>query len=138
MVNKSLKEKEMSKGLIIVESPAKVKTIQKFVGENYLVRASLGHIKDLPEGELGVDLQNDFQPEYVSIPGKGKVVRELKKASKEVKNIYLGPDPDREGEAIAWHVAEEIGNGDKKIYRILFNEITKKAVLEAIQHPGKL
>lgn len=128
----------MSKGLIVVESPAKVKTLQKFLGEDYVIKASVGHIKDLPEGELGVDLQKDFQPQYVTISGKGKVIRELKKASKGVKNIYLGPDPDREGEAIAWHVAEEIGNGDKKIYRILFNEITKKAVLDAIRHPGKL
>ena len=128
----------MSKSLIVVESPAKVKTLQKFLGEDYVIKASVGHIKDLPEGKLGVDLQKDFQPQYVTISGKGKVIRELKKASKGVKNIYLGPDPDREGEAIAWHVAEEIGNGDKKIYRILFNEITKKAVLEAIQHPGKL
>jgi DNA topoisomerase I len=138
MINKSLKEKEMSKGLIIVESPAKVKTIQKFVGADYLVRASLGHIKDLPEGELGVDLQKDFQPQYVSIPGKGKVVRELKKASKGVRDIYLGPDPDREGEAIAWHIAEEIGDGDKNIYRVLFNEITQRAVLDALRHPGQL
>ena len=128
----------MSKGLIVVESPAKVKTIQKFVGEDYLVKASLGHIKDLPEGELGVDLAKDFQPEYVSIPGKAKVLRELKKASKGVKNIYLGPDPDREGEAIAWHIAEEIGDEDKTIYRVLFNEITRKAVLDALRHPGKL
>jgi DNA topoisomerase-1 len=128
----------MSKGLIVVESPAKVKTIQKFLGEDYVVKASVGHIKDLPEGELGVDLEKDFQPEYVTISGKGKIIRELKKASKEVKNIYLGPDPDREGEAIAWHIAEEIGDGDKNIYRVLFNEITKKAVLDAIRHPGKL
>ncbi|OGP91205.1 MAG: DNA topoisomerase I [Deltaproteobacteria bacterium RBG_16_48_10] len=128
----------MLKGLIIVESPAKVRTIQKFVGEDYLVKASLGHIKDLPEGELGVDLDKDFQPEYVSIPGKGKVLRELKKASREVKNIYLGPDPDREGEAIAWHIAEEIGDEDKTIYRVLFNEITQKAVLDALRHPQKL
>jgi DNA topoisomerase-1 len=128
----------MSKGLIVVESPAKVKTIQKFLGEDYVVKASVGHIKDLPEGELGVDLKKDFQPEYVTISGKGKIIRELKKASKEVKNIYLGPDPDREGEAIAWHIAEEIGNGNKNIYRVLFNEITKKAVLDAIRHPGKL
>jgi DNA topoisomerase I len=128
----------MSKGLIIVESPAKVKTIQKFVGEDYVVKATLGHIKDLPEGELGVDLQKDFQPEYVSIPGKAKVLRELKKAGKGLKDIYLGPDPDREGEAIAWHVAEEIGDEEKNIYRVLFNEITRKAVLDAIRHPGKL
>ena len=128
----------MSKGLIVVESPAKVKTIQKFLGEDYVVKASVGHIKDLPEGELGVDLEKDFQPEYVTISGKGKIIRELKKASKEVKNIYLGPDPDREGEAIAWHIAEEIGDGNKNIYRVLFNEITQKAVLDAIRHPGKL
>ena len=128
----------MSKGLIVVESPAKVKTIQKILGEDYVVKASVGHIKDLPEGELGVDLEKDFQPEYVTISGKGKIIRELKKASKEVKNIYLGPDPDREGEAIAWHIAEEIGDGNKNIYRVLFNEITKNAVLDAIRHPGKL
>jgi len=128
----------MSKGLVIVESPAKVKTLEKFLGGDYIIKASVGHIKDLPEGELGVDLEKDFQPQYVTITGKAKVIRELKKASKGVKNIYLGPDPDREGEAIAWHIAEEIGNGDKKIYRVLFNEITKKAVLDAIQHPGKL
>jgi DNA topoisomerase-1 len=128
----------MSKGLIVVESPAKVKTIQKFLGEDYVIKASVGHIKDLPEGELGVDLQKDFQPEYVTISGKGKIIRELKKASKDVKNIYLGPDPDREGEAIAWHIAEEIGDGNKNIYRVLFNEITKKAVLDALQRPGKL
>ncbi|NWF94140.1 MAG: type I DNA topoisomerase [Syntrophaceae bacterium] len=128
----------MSKGLIVVESPTKVKTLQKFLGGDYVIKASLGHIKDLPEDELGVDLQNDFKPSYVIIPGKGKILRELKKASKAVKNIYLGPDPDREGEAIAWHVAEELKDGDKNIYRILFNEITEKAVLEALKHPGRL
>jgi len=128
----------MPKGLIIVESPTKVKTIQKFVGGDYVIKASVGHIKDLPEGELGVDIEKDFQPEYVPIPGKGKIIGELKKASKGVENIYLGPDPDREGEAIAWHIAEEIGNGKKNIYRVLFNEITKKGVLDALKHPGKL
>jgi DNA topoisomerase-1 len=128
----------MSKGLIIVESPTKVKTLEKFLGGDYVVKASVGHIKDLPEGELGVDLKKDFQPEYVVIPGKGKIVRELKKASKGVKNVYLGPDPDREGEAIAWHIAEEIGNGNKNVYRVLFNEITKRAVLEALRNPGRL
>ena len=128
----------MSKGLIVVESPAKVKTLQKFLGGDYVIKASVGHIKVLPEGELGVDLKKDFLPRYVTISGKGKILRELKKASKEVKNIYLGPDPDREGEAIAWHIAEEIGDGDKNIYRVLFNEITPKAVLEALHHPGKL
>jgi DNA topoisomerase-1 len=128
----------MSKSLIIVESPTKVKTLQKFLGKDFVIKASVGHIKDLPEGDLGVDLEKDFQPTYVPISGKTKVIGELKKASKTVDNIYLGPDPDREGEAIAWHIAEEIRNGDKHIYRVLFNEITKKAVLEALQHPGEL
>ena len=128
----------MSKGLVIVESPTKVKTLQKFLGSDYVIKASVGHIKDLPEGELGVDLEKDFQPSYVPISGKGKIIQELKKASKGVKNIYLGPDPDREGEAIAWHIAEEIGNGSKNIYRVLFNEITQKAVLDALHHPGQL
>ena len=128
----------MSKGLIVVESPTKVKTLEKFLGGDYVIKASVGHIKDLPESELGVDLKKDFLPEYVVIPGKVKIIRELKKASKGVKNIYLGPDPDREGEAIAWHIAEEIGNGNKNIYRVLFNEITKRAVLEALQKPGTL
>jgi DNA topoisomerase-1 len=128
----------MSKGLIVVESPTKVKTIQKFLGGDYVIKASVGHIKDLPGNELGVDLKKNFQPRYVIISGKGKIIRELKKASKGVKNIYLGPDPDREGEAIAWHIAEEIGDGNKNIYRVLFNEITRKGVTEALQHPGKL
>ena len=128
----------MSKGLVVVESPAKVKTLQKFLGGDYIIKASVGHVKDLPEDELGVDLQRDFQPQYVTIAGKGKIIRELKKASKEVENIYLGPDPDREGEAIAWHIAEEIGDGNKNIYRVLFNEITQRAVLEALHHPGRL
>lgn len=128
----------MSKGLIVVESPAKVKTLQKFLGGDYVIMASVGHIKDLPEGELGVNLQKDFQPQYTVIPGKSKVIRDLKKASKGVDTVYLGPDPDREGEAIAWHIAEEIGDEGKSIYRVLFNEITKKAVVEALRHPGRL
>ena len=128
----------MSKGLIIVESPTKVKTLQKFLGGDYIIKASVGHIKDLPEGDLGVDLEKDFQPTYVPIQGKSKVIRELKKASKGVQNVYLGPDPDREGEAIAWHIAEEIGDKGKNVYRVLFNEITQKAVLDALKHPGKL
>jgi DNA topoisomerase-1 len=128
----------MSKGLIVVESPTKVKTLQKFLGGDYTIKATVGHLKDLPEDELGVDLENNFQPKYVTISGKGKILRELKKASKGVESIYLGPDPDREGEAIAWHIAEEIGDENKNIYRVLFNEITKKAVLDALKHPGKL
>lgn len=128
----------MPKGLLIVESPTKVKTLQKFLGNEYLIKASVGHIKDLPENELGVDIEDDFKPHYVILPGKAKIIRELKKASREVKDIYLGPDPDREGEAIAWHIAEEIGEKGKNIHRVLFHEITEKAVLEALQKPGKL
>ncbi len=129
---------KMTKGMIVVESPTKVKTLQKFLGDDYIIKASVGHIKDLPEDELGVDIENNFQPHYVIIPGKKKVLGELKKASQKVKDIYLAPDPDREGEAIAWHIAEEIGNHGKNVYRVLFNEITKNAVLEALKRPGKL
>ncbi len=128
----------MIKGMIVVESPTKVKTLQKFLGDDYIIKASVGHVKDLPKGELGVDIEKDFQPQYVTIAGKKKVLGELKKASQKVKNIYLGPDPDREGEAIAWHIAEEIDGKDKNIYRVLFNEITKNAVLDALKKPGKL
>jgi len=128
----------MAKGMIVVESPTKVKTLQKFLGDDYIIKASVGHVKDLPEDELGVDIERDFQPQYVTIPGKKKILGELKKASQKVKDIYLGPDPDREGEAIAWHIAEAIDGKDKNIYRVLFNEITKNAVLEAIKKPGKL
>jgi DNA topoisomerase-1 len=134
----------LSKGLVIVESPAKAKTIQKYLGKGYEVEASLGHIKDLPKKGLGVDIENDFETEYVVIPGKEKVVAKLKKMAKSADAIYLAPDPDREGEAIAAHLAEELGDGDgrkkKKIgtqpfYRVTFNEITKKAVQEAFLHP---
>lgn len=128
----------MTKGMIVVESPTKVKTLQKFLGDDYIIKASVGHVKDLPEGELGVDIEKDFQPQYVTIPGKKKVLGELKKASQKIKNIYLGPDPDREGEAIAWHIAEEIDGKEKNVYRVLFNEITKNAVLDALKHPVKL
>ena len=135
----------MAKGLVIVESPAKAKTIQKYLGSGYEVEASLGHIKDLPKKSLGVDLDNDFETEYVVIPGKEKVVAKLKKLAKTANAIYLAPDPDREGEAIAAHLAEELGgdgaDGKKKkrnpvsIRRVSFNEITKRAVQEAFQHP---
>ena len=136
----------MAKGLVIVESPAKAKTIQKYLGSGYDVEASLGHIKDLPKKSLGVDLDNDFSTEYVVIPGKEKVVAKLKKLAKTANAIYLAPDPDREGEAIAAHLAEELG-GDRvdgkktkksavvPIRRVTFNEITKRAVQEAFLHP---
>ena len=136
----------MSNSLVIVESPAKAKTIQKYLGKGYEVEASLGHIKDLPKKGLGVDIDNDFDTEYVVIPGKEKVVAKLKKMAKGMDAIYLAPDPDREGEAIAAHLAEELGDGNggrkkkknasgPEVRRVTFNEITKKAVQEAFQHP---
>ena len=132
----------MGKKLLIVESPTKTKTLRRYLGPDFDVRATLGHIKDLPEERLGVDIGNGFTPEYVIIKGKEKVLRELKRAAKEAEEIYLGTDPDREGEAIAWHVAEELKKlkevKKKKIYRVLFNEITKKAVKEAILSPQQL
>ncbi len=127
----------MAKNLVIVESPAKAKTLGKYLGRNYTVKASVGHVVDLPKSKLGVDIANDFKPAYAVIQGKSKVIDELKKAAKDKENIYLAPDPDREGEAIAWHIAERLGN-KKNIHRVLFNEITKKAVQEAIKKPLKL
>jgi DNA topoisomerase I len=141
----------LAKGLVIVESPAKAKTIQKYLGKGFTVEASLGHVKDLPKSTLGVDTDNDFETEYVIIPGKEKVVAKLKKLAIGMDTIYLAPDPDREGEAIAAHLAEELGgNGSKskkkkkkgkddengqQIRRVTFNEITQRAVREAFEHP---
>lgn len=127
----------MSKDLIIVESPAKVKTIKKFLGNNYLVQASVGHIRDLPSRELGVD-EETFMPKYVTIQGKEKIVQSLQDAAKKAGIVYLAPDPDREGEAIAWHIAESIKNCSDNIKRIQFNEITAKAVKDAIAHPREI
>jgi DNA topoisomerase-1 len=126
------------KSLVIVESPAKAKTISKILGKSFEVKASVGHVKDLPVKEMGIDIEHDFVPTYIVIPGKEKVIRELKKASKEADAVYVAPDPDREGEAIAWHIAEEIKAKSKPVYRIKFNEITKSAVLESIKHPGEI
>lgn len=131
---------EMS-SLVIVESPAKVKTIHKILGKEFLVMASVGHIKDLPKKEMGIDIEKDFEPVYVVIPGKEKIIKELKEASKTAKHIYLAPDPDREGEAIAYHIAVEIAGGKElngRIFRVAFNEITDRAVKEAIKQPGKI
>ncbi len=131
------------KQLIIVESPAKAKTIHKILGKEFAVKASIGHIKDLPEKDIGVDVDNNFKPQYVVIPGKEKIIKELKKASKDADTVFLAPDPDREGEAIAWHIAYEIADKksqtlNEKIYRIIFNEITQRAVQEAIKRPEKI
>jgi len=139
----------LAKGLVIVESPAKAKTIQKYLGKGFTVEASLGHVKDLPKSTLGVDVENDFDTEYIVIPGKEKVVAKLKKLAQGMDTIYLAPDPDREGEAIAAHLAEELGNDSKsknkkkkkkdgetqRIRRVTFNEITQRAVREAFEHP---
>lgn len=125
----------MAKNLVIVESPAKAKTLSKYLGRNFTVKASVGHVVDLPKSKLGVDIENDFAPEYAIIRGKSKVISELKKAAKGKENIYLAPDPDREGEAIAWHIAQKLDGKASTIKRVLFNEITKNAVQEAIKHP---
>jgi DNA topoisomerase-1 len=128
------------KSLVIVESPAKAKTIAKYLGKSYTVKASVGHIMDLPKSKLGVDIENDFEPKYIVIKGKASVVKELKSAAKKADRILLATDPDREGEAIAAHVADVISGSikDAEVYRVLFNEITKKAILLAIEHPGKV
>ncbi len=128
----------MAKNLVIVESPAKAKTIGKYLGRDYQVKASVGHIMDLPKSKLGVDIENGFSAEYHVIPGKSKVVDELRKAAKDKEHIYLASDPDREGEAIAWHIAEKIDKKGKTLHRLLLNEITKKAVQEAIRKPVAL
>ncbi len=128
----------MGKDLIIVESPAKVKTIKKFLGRNYMVHASVGHVRDLPTKDLGVDEAKDFAPKYQVIQGKQKVVTALREAAAGADNVYLAPDPDREGEAIAWHVAELIRKENQNISRIQFNEITARAVREALQNPRPL
>jgi DNA topoisomerase-1 len=128
------------KSLVIVESPAKAKTIAKYLGKDYTVKASVGHIMDLPKSRLGVDIEKDFEPKYIMIKGKASVVKELKSAAKKADRVLIATDPDREGEAIASHVAETIADSAKttEIYRVLFNEITKKAILLAIEHPGKI
>src|SRR5207247_214841 len=124
--------------LVIVESPAKARTLGKYLGRNYQVKASIGHVMDLPKSKFGVDIERDFAPEYHVIQGKAKVLEEIKKAAQDKENVYLAPDPDREGEAIAWHIAQKLGRRRRNVHRVLFNEITKKAVLEALRNPGKL
>lgn len=127
----------MAKGkgaLVVVESPAKARTIGKYLGKRYTVKATVGHLRDLPQRELGVDVDNGFTPKYVTIRGKGKTLAELKKVAKRSADVFLATDPDREGEAIAWHVADQLGNGSK-IQRVLFHEITREAVAEAMKHP---
>ena len=124
----------MAKYLVIVESPAKVKTIKKFLGSNYEVMASYGHVRDLPKSRLGFSPDSDYEPQYITIRGKGDVLAALRKEVKKAEKIYLATDPDREGEAISWHLLEALNKGDKKFYRITFNEITKNAVKESLKN----
>src|ERR1017187_7150428 len=130
----------MAKALVIVESPAKAKTINKYLGKQFIVKASLGHIKDLPKRDLAVDIEHGFAPRYEIIEGKKKLVGELKAAARKVEEVYLAADPDREGEAICYHLQEELGDkkGGPKIFRVMFNEITKKAVQAAFDKPTQV
>lgn len=124
-----------AKTLVIVESPSKAKTIGKFLGSRYKVVASVGHVRDLPKSKLGIDIENDFEPQYINIRGKGDVIKELKKEAKKASKIYLATDPDREGEAISWHLATLLGIDKDTPCRIVFNEITKKTIKDAVKHP---
>ncbi len=128
----------MAKNLVIVESPAKAKTIKKFLGSNYKIEASMGHVRDLPKSQLGVDVDNDFEPKYITIRGKGELLAKLRKEVKKANKIYLATDPDREGEAISWHLLHSLRLEDKKTYRITFNEITKTAVKDSIKNAREI
>ncbi|MBN2783955.1 MAG: type I DNA topoisomerase, partial [Pontiellaceae bacterium] len=130
----------MSKNLVIVESPAKAKTIGKYLGKDYSVMASVGHVRDLPQKKLGVDIDNGFEPEYVSTTRGKKVLKELKDEAKKCEKVFLAPDPDREGEAIAWHLYEALKKnvGEQNFYRVTYNEITKPAILAAFGNPAKI
>ena len=128
-------KKSSPKTLVIVESPAKAKTIERHLGKNYIVRASMGHLRDLPKSQFGIDVENEFSPKYINVRGKGDLIRALKKEAKNADKIYLASDPDREGEAIAWHLAFILGVDPEKDCRIVFHEITKPAIEEAVLHP---
>ncbi|MFM1534917.1 type I DNA topoisomerase, partial [Helcococcus ovis] len=125
----------MAKNLIIVESPTKAKTIGKFLGKNYKIMASVGHLRDLPKSRMGVDVENNFEPEYINVRGKASTINAIKAEAKKVDNVYLASDPDREGEAIAWHLAFLLDLDLKEKNRVVFPEITKETVKEAIKHP---
>src|SRR5436190_21568064 len=125
----------MAKSLVVVESPAKAKTINKYLGRDYKVIASMGHVRDLPKSKLGVDIENDFAEQYESLASRKKVLKELKDAAKDASDIYIATDPDREGEAIGWHISQELAGKKRKFHRLTFNEITKKAVQDALKHP---
>ena len=123
----------MAHYLVIVESPAKVKTIKKFLGSSYTIAASNGHVRDLPKSQLGVDPENDYEPKYITIRGKGDILANLRKEAKKADKVFLATDPDREGEAISWHLATALKLDDKKMSRITFNEITKNAIKASLK-----
>ena len=125
----------MSEFLVIVESPAKAKTIERYLGKKYKVKASMGHVRDLPKSQMGVEIKNHFEPKYITIRGKGPVLKELKTAAKKAKKIFLAADPDREGEAIAWHLAQSLNIDVTSDCRVVFNEITKDAIKESFKSP---
>lgn len=128
----------MAKSLVIVESPAKAKTISKFLGKNFKVAASMGHVRDLPKSQLGIDIENNFAPRYITIRGKGAIIEKLKKEAKDVDKIFLATDPDREGEAISWHIAQLLNLNIEEPCRIEFHEITKNAVQNALKNPRSI
>ncbi len=128
----------LADNLVIVESPAKAKTIEKYLGKKYKVIASMGHVRDLPRSQMGVDTEDNYEPKYITIRGKGPVVKELKKHAKKAKNVFLASDPDREGEAIAWHLSKILELEDSKENRVVFNEITKDAVKESFKNPREI
>ena len=128
----------MSKPLLIVESPTKVKTLKKYLGEQYAIAATVGHIRDLPEKEMGIDVEDGFKAKYSIIPGKQKVITALKQAAGDTELVYLAPDPDREGEAIAWHTAEILKKKGRVFQRVLFHELTRNAILKAMETPIEL
>ena len=128
----------MAKYLVIVESPAKVKTIKKFLGKNYEVAASNGHVRDLPKSQLGFDAEHDFEPKYITIRGKGDILANLRKEVKKAEKIYLATDPDREGEAISWHLYHALKLENKKVFRITFNEITQSAVKASLKNAREI
>lgn len=136
--NTTNRGKTMAKYLVIVESPAKVKTIKKFLGPNYEVAASNGHVRDLPKSQMGIDVENGYEPKYITIRGKGDILAKLRKEVKKAEKVYLATDPDREGEAISWHLFESLKLQDKKVYRIAFNEITKTAVKESLKNAREI
>ena len=128
----------MAKALVVVESPAKAKTINKYLGRDFKVIASMGHVRDLPKSKLGVDVEGGFEPEYVVLPDRAEGHQGAQGSREGRRPVFVATDPDREGEAIGWHLAEELGAAKKKVRRLMFNEITKKAILEAVEHPGDI